>query len=250
MSNSKSLNFICPETKTRCSLAQELVELRKEVGYLRDLVRIDALTSFYNFRYFKESLRIEMERTRRTGLATGLIMADLDHFKRINDTYGHEVGNLAIVHATALWRGQIRQLDIPCRYGGEEFAIIMPNTSFPMVIRAAERLRSILAANPLSAEGIKIALTASFGVDCFQFGESISDNDFISRADGYLLEAKQNGRNKVSYDEQRLNDRSTEISADERKLLFSRPTVEETTYPNRNKKHSKRDSKGPAQNVE
>lgn len=223
MKNTAAPENLCPLKKEECPVAEEVIQLRREVERLQQLVRVDSLTRFYNFSHFKESLAIEMERSRRTGSPTGLIMADLDHFKSINDTYGHEAGNLVLANSAFLWRSQIRQLDIPCRYGGEEFVIIMPGTRFAMVVRAAERLRSVLAANPIEVKGQKISVTASFGVDCFQANETISIDKFVDSADHFLLEAKQSGRNRVCYNVAKLDDRGTEISVDERKLLFARP---------------------------
>jgi diguanylate cyclase (GGDEF)-like protein len=202
-------------------LVKEFELIEKEVKQLRRLIRVDALTNYFNYRYFREALYVEMERTRRTGLPTGLIMIDLDHFKSINDNYGHENGNTALISATQLWQTQIRRIDIPCRYGGEEFAIIIPGTQFAMTIRIAERLRSILGATPLALNGQNISLTASFGVDCFQSDEPVTLDEFVDRTDQYLLKAKRNGRNRVCYDEDRLNHYATEISKDERMQLFN-----------------------------
>lgn len=249
MKNTSTPENLCPFKKEACPLAQEVISLRKEIGHLRKLVRVDALTEFYNFRHFREALTTEMERTRRTGLPTGLIMADLDHFKSINDTYGHEAGNLALANAASLWHNQIRQLDIPCRYGGEEFAIIMPGTRFPMAVRAAKRLRAVLVAEPFEMNGDKISVTASFGVDCFQVNETISLDEFVRRTDDYLLQAKQSGRNRVCYDEDRMNDRSTEISDDERKLLYVRPDMK-SRHQQTDKRLPESKDKGPTQHAE
>lgn len=240
---------LCPAEREACPLVEELASLRKEVAHLRKLIRIDALTKLYNFRHFKEALTTEMERTRRTGLPTGLIIADLDHFKSINDTYGHEVGNMALISAATLWMKQIRQLDIACRYGGEEFAIIMPGTRLAMAAQAAERLRSVLANRPLVVDGHQITLTASFGVDCFQSGEAIPADEFVDRADHYLLKAKKSGRNRVCFDDVGMKDRGTELSVDERRLLFTGPYAAKSNDRD-NQWQSKRKNKGPNQNVE
>ncbi len=250
MNKKKVAEPICPETKRACALAQELEQLKVEVLHLRNLVRVDPLTNFYNLRHFREALTVEMERTRRTGLPTGLIMADLDHFKSINDTYGHEVGNTALMNATTVWRDQIRQLDIPCRYGGEEFAIIMPGTRFSMAARAAERLRLVLSGRPFEHGAHQISMTASFGVDCFQLGENLTPEAFIERTDHYLLKAKQDGRNRVAFDQNRMDDRSTEVSIDERRQLFAIPTEVTEKSDGTVAGHSKIKSKGPTKNAE
>lgn len=241
---------LCPVSKESCPITEELSRLQNEVMHLRKLVRIDSLTNFYNFRHFKEVLTIEMERTRRSGFPTGLIMADLDHFKFINDTYGHEVGNLVLASTAQLWHTQIRQLDIACRYGGEEFAIIMPGTRLAMALLAAERLRLVLAGNLLDHAGQQLALTASFGVDCFQTGDDISADEFVDRTDHYLLEAKRSGRNRVCYNEDRLKERSTELSAEERKLLFTGISGNNDDDHHTQKRHSHGNDKGQTQNAE
>ena len=222
MSRSKGSGPQCLAVNSACPLFEEFNLLEKEVKQLRELIRVDALTNYFNYRYFREALTNEMERTRRTGLPTGLIMIDLDHFKSINDRYGHEAGNMALIGATRLWHDQIRQIDIPCRYGGEEFAIIMPGTRFAMTVRVAERLRLALMTTSLDLVTAPVTLTASFGVACFQADESTNLDDFIKKTDDYLLKAKRSGRNRVCYDENQMDDRMTEISVDERMQLFNR----------------------------
>lgn len=209
----------CPYDDAGCSLADELAELRERVRQLEASSRIDALTGFYNYRHLMEALAAEMERTRRTGIPTSLIMTDLDHFKKINDTYGHEAGNAALKQATRLWQGTVRQVDVACRYGGEEFIFILPGTRFAMAIRAAERLRATLAETPLQLSGTQVALTASFGVAAYRSGQSLGVADLIDRADQYVLKAKAAGRNRVAFDRGQLGDQETAVSASEKALL-------------------------------
>jgi diguanylate cyclase (GGDEF)-like protein len=209
----------CPHDEDGCPLAAELAELRERVRQLEASSRIDALTGYYNYRHLMEALAAEMERTRRSGVPTALIMTDLDHFKKINDTYGHEAGNAALKQATRIWHGAIRQVDVACRYGGEEFVFILPGTRFGMATRAAERLRNVLAETPLDLEGIRLNLTASFGVTAYRGGEDIGVESFIDRADQYVLKAKQAGRNQVAFDHRRLIREETSVSASEKALL-------------------------------
>jgi GGDEF domain-containing protein len=116
----------CPLTNTDCPLMEALADSRAECKRLQKLSRTDPLSGFFNLRHFQETLEIEMERTRRSGLSTSLIMIDIDHFKQVNDFYGHETGNDALCWASRAFKNNIRRLDVPCRYGGEEFAIILP----------------------------------------------------------------------------------------------------------------------------
>ena len=209
----------CPHDDDGCALAAEIAELRERVRQLEASSRIDALTGFFNYRHLMEALAAEMERTRRTGIPTALIMTDLDHFKRINDTYGHEAGNAALKQATRIWHAAIRQVDIACRYGGEEFLFILPGTRFGMAARAAERLRAALADTPLELEGARLALTASFGVAAYRSGEALSVEAFIDRADQYVIRAKAGGRNRVAFDRRQLAIQETSVSASEKALL-------------------------------
>ena len=203
----------CPHDHPDCSLPSDLVALKAENAKLRDLVTIDELTGLFNFRFLKGALEGEMERTWRTGLPTGLIMVDLDHFKQINDTHGHENGNLALSAAARIWKTHCRKIDIPCRYGGEEFVIILPNTHIRDAILVAERLRSELEATPIELDCGRIHLTASFGVDEYCEGEDLTTKGFVQRVDMYMLDAKKEGRNRICYDRRKLAKLETEEAA-------------------------------------
>ncbi len=214
------LHIDCPAQIKKCPVVEELVELRAECRRLQEMIRRDTLTGYFNFRYLLEALSDEMERTRRTGLPTGLIMIDIDHFKQINDTFGHEMGNKALKWCTQIWRTNIRRIDIPCRYGGEEFAIILPSTRLAQAVRAAERLRLAIAATPLAIGDVQVTLTASFGVDVYTAKETLEPKEFITRADTFLLNAKEMGRNCVRYPGEGIEPASTELTQEEREALF------------------------------
>jgi diguanylate cyclase (GGDEF)-like protein len=211
----------CPEKVADCPLLEELLLLREECKRLQALSQTDTLTGLFNFRYFLAALETEMERTRRTGLSTSLIMIDLDHFKRVNDTYGHEAGNLALQWATKVFQNATRKIDILCRYGGEEFAIILPGTRLPQSMRTAERLRLAMEQANLELEGDRVALTASFGVYTYKGREDLTVEGFVKRADSFLLEAKARGRNRVCCEETQLEVGVTEITAQEREALLT-----------------------------
>ncbi|MEN6484847.1 MAG: GGDEF domain-containing protein [Syntrophobacteraceae bacterium] len=199
----------------------ELTHLKEECGRLSNLLQVDPLTQLYNIRFLRKALEREMERTRRTGLPTGLIMIDLDHFKRINDTYGHQAGNEVLLRASNIWKDNVRLMDVPCRYGGEEFTIILPGTSLAQSIRTAERLRYLLAASVVEWEGKEIRFTASFGVDVFRARDRFSLDDFLKKADECLLEAKRRGRNRVFYPMSETTvSPPTEVTVEERASLF------------------------------
>ena len=142
----------CPARQQECCYLDELKTLRKQVI-------TDPLTGLFNVRYFRDSLESELERTRRTGMSTCLMIIDLDHFKRVNDTYGHENGNRVLVHCAELLQSQTRKLDICCRYGGEEFVIILPSTELMLAQQVAERCRSLLAQTPVNLEEGELNVT-------------------------------------------------------------------------------------------
>ncbi len=215
----------CPQNYPDCPLLSDLSRLQAECEKLRDLVSVDALTGLFNFRFLKSALEGEIERTRRTGLPTGLIMVDLDHFKQINDTYGHENGNIALAAAARIWKDQLRKIDTPCRYGGEEFVIILPNTKIHDAIRVAERLRAELAAATIKLNMESVRLTASFGVDEIREGDDLTAEASIHRVDMYVLDAKKEGRNRVCYDRRKVARPVTEVTAAERESLFTKRKI-------------------------
>jgi len=209
----------CPFTEEACPLREEFERLKKEVRRLEELSQTDPLTGMYNVRYFMSALEGEMERTRRTGMATSLVMIDLDHFKRINDTYGHDAGNEALKWAGKTWKKLLRQIDTLCRFGGEEFAVILPGTRLSQAVVAAERLRVGLQNSPVILKDAKVSLTASFGVDAYTGSESLSVRGLITRADRHLLRAKREGRNRVLCDAARVSGGGTEVSSEEKAVL-------------------------------
>ncbi len=189
----------CPVGESTCEWLEELARLRDEVAELREQARIDPLTGLHNYRHFTHSLEVELERSYRTNRPTGLIMLDLDHFKAINDRHGHEVGNSVLRHAAKLIGRGVRRLDIICRYGGEEFAVILPSTGLGESLAVARRLRSLIETHPLRQGEAEITVTASLGVDVSRPGLDLEIAALVERADRLLYEAKVAGRNRVCH---------------------------------------------------
>lgn len=214
--------FICPLGGQACPVADELERLREECRRLQALSNTDPLTGLFNLRHLFTVLETEMERTRRTGLPLALVMSDLDHFKGINDTYGHEAGNKALRGFCDILRKSIRRIDIPFRYGGEEFAVILPGTYLPQAVLTAERLRSAVERADLDLDGHRVRLTASFGVDACGPEEDISVEDLVKRTDRMLLEAKRKGRNRVCHPDMRAGVSETEVTEEEKESLLKR----------------------------
>jgi diguanylate cyclase (GGDEF)-like protein len=208
----------CPIEPVDCSILEELEALRLENEELKQALHTDMLTGLYNYRHLLDALESEMERTRRTRMPTSLIMLDLDHFKQVNDTWGHEIGNLVLIKVAEVIRTTLRKMDVACRYGGEEFTIILPNTHLPQAVNVAERLRSNIQNNPLVTGEETIPLSASFGVELYRPEMTLSADELIHLTDGYLYQAKQNGRNQVAHP---AWPESTQVSADEKAALVS-----------------------------
>lgn len=174
------------------------ISLREELAArLARMARTDELTDLSNRRSFLERLRAETERHRRHGRTFSLAMADLDHFKQINDTWGHDAGDAALVHVARLWNSCLRSSDLLARYGGEEFTLLMADTAAPEALVLLERMRSLLEAEPLAWDGQRIPMTASFGVACTDDHEGAAPEVLIQQADQALYRAKQAGRNRI-----------------------------------------------------
>lgn len=208
----------CPVGEVHCPYLAELHQLRREIDFLTEQVHTDALTGLYNFRYLNEALPVEMERTRRSGQTMALILLDIDHFKHFNDQWGHELGNQALVHVARLINLALRKPDLSCRFGGEEFVMILPNTDLVQAAGVAERLRAIIASTPLGNDGQQIPLTASLGVDEFKFQHPDTPESLLRRVDNWLYAAKSQGRNRIACPE--LTAGIAAVTAAEKDALF------------------------------
>lgn len=219
-SPSDLVTLSCPLGDASCQFLQELQTLRKEVDLLKEQVRTDALTGLYNFRFFSDALPLEMERASRSFQPLSLILLDIDHFKGFNDRWGHELGNRALSHIAQLIGLTVRKLDFACRFGGEEFVILLPNTDLRQAMNVAERLREIIAATPLAHEQELITITASLGVDEYRGNHSDSPEGFIERVDAWLYQAKHTGRNCVKGPVIEHADVDTTVTTEEKDALF------------------------------
>jgi diguanylate cyclase (GGDEF)-like protein/PAS domain S-box-containing protein len=153
----------------------------------------DVLTGLFNRRYLEEALERELRRATRSGRSLGLIMIDLDHFKRFNDTFGHDAGDNRLRELGNFLKTHIRAEDIACRYGGEEFTIIMPETSLEVVQQRAEHLREAVKQLSLNGQNINLSL----GVACFP-EHGASGGVLLKAADEALYRAKAEGRDRVA----------------------------------------------------
>ncbi|MEH6564605.1 MAG: GGDEF domain-containing protein [Halopseudomonas sp.] len=156
----------------------------------------DPLTGLFNRRQYEMLFHRERERCTRQHKHISLAVADLDHFKRINDQFGHDIGDLALRHAADLFSCLLRQSDVVGRFGGEEFVLILPDTDLEQAVAVVSRLREELASRPLVTPQGSIQLTATFGVTQVE-GSEDSIEMVIKRADKGLYEGKGAGRNRV-----------------------------------------------------
>jgi diguanylate cyclase (GGDEF)-like protein len=181
------------------------LRLARALAMLEQRAQIDGLTGLWNRTYFGEKLASEIAQADRTGDPMCLIMADLDHFKHINDTHGHQAGDMILRRFSAMLVGALRSYDVACRYGGEEFAIILPSSDREQAINVAERVRAAVeaAAWPDIPE---LCVTASFGVTDAGVARMIDVAAWIEAADRALYSAKQAGRNRVHTFDVKLGD--------------------------------------------
>jgi diguanylate cyclase (GGDEF)-like protein len=160
--------------------------------------QLDALTGLWNRSYFDARLREELATAHRHKLAISMMMLDIDHFKKVNDTHGHPFGDAVIQRVAEVLTATIRVSDILCRYGGEEFAIILPNVACDAAVQAGERIRARIAAIRLSKAGVPVSVTASIGVaDHDPTTGTIAPDYLVEAADRALYLAKSSGRNCV-----------------------------------------------------
>ena len=177
---------------TNTLLKEEILERRKIEEKLIQLASIDPLTSIPNRRKFDEVLEYEMNRDTRYKNELSLVFCDLDYFKKINDQYGHKVGDDVLKAFTRVVSDNIRKTDVVARWGGEEFALLLPETSIMIAVSTAEKLRKETEQFDFPHVG---HITASFGVT--QYIEGDTEASLINRADDALYKAKKNGRNRV-----------------------------------------------------
>jgi diguanylate cyclase (GGDEF)-like protein len=177
--------------------AGALVELALLNRLHAEMALKDALTGLFNRRHFDEQLRLELRRAQREGAPVGLLLCDLDHFKRVNDTYGHPAGDAVLREAARRITEAVRDVDIVCRYGGEEFAVVLPACLLEEACQVAERVRSAMCALPVPLDGAT-ALPVSVSVGVSAFPSPVNNALELARAaDAALYRAKTRGRNRV-----------------------------------------------------
>lgn len=181
------------------SIFAELTSISVENITLYELVTLNRMTNLYNHHYFHIRLTEEINRAKRYNHALTIIMADIDHFKRVNDTYGHQEGDAVLISFADLLKTMIRKTDIVARYGGEEFAIILTESDIEKGQIVAEKIRkSIEKKEFVTHDKVKHNITVSFGVASLNNSKPETEFELIELVDHALYQSKRNGRNRVT----------------------------------------------------
>ncbi len=195
----KPVNFL--ELKARLQTGRRIVDLEDKLlviqNQLKDMASRDSLTKIWNRTETLRFLREEIERGAREGKSTGLIMLDIDYFKKINDLYGHDAGDKAILFVVSRLKKKIRKSDKIGRYGGDEFIVILPRCGPDEIIKIGERLRSAVGNRGITTNVDRIPLSISVGCAVTDSSNPMTAENLIKQSDEALREAKNRGRNCV-----------------------------------------------------
>jgi two-component system cell cycle response regulator len=193
--------FQYPELLARIRAAKRIVDLQKELRETNKRLELlsitDGLTKLYNHRHFQDELARAFEESARYERPLSLAIIDLDFFKKVNDTYGHAIGDEVLKAVALMFQESIRSTDLAARYGGEEFAVMMPETDVDDAIKFAEKIRSLVEGTPIDTQAASIAVTVSVGVSTVPHSRIHSAKELIVSADKALYRAKKGGRNQV-----------------------------------------------------
>jgi two-component system cell cycle response regulator len=185
-------------TQVKRKRHSDLLKARLEESV--EMAITDGLTGLHNRRYMEGHLKTLVAQSIQSGRSLSLLVADIDFFKSVNDTYGHDAGDNVLREFAQRFRRNTRGIDLACRLGGEEFVIIMPDTDLARAIQVGERLRATIAAEPFQVTpGKDLAVTASVGISTLEYQEDTPEALF-KRADNALYSAKREGRNRVVAD--------------------------------------------------
>ncbi len=192
--------FSDDDVRTLASIADYAaiaLENARNFQRLQELTVIDDHTGLYNSRHLHRQMEVELVRARRFAHPVALIFFDLDHFKAVNDTYGHQRGSALLREVGQVLTATLRTVDVPVRYGGDEFVVLLPETDRAQATLCAERLRKAISERYfLQPEGLSVRLTASFGVAAFP-EDAAGEEDLMRKADFAMYKAKEAGRDQV-----------------------------------------------------
>ena len=204
--------FQYPELMARIRAGKRIVDLQKELletnKRLELLSITDGLTALYNHRYFQDELARAFEESARYGRPLSLAIVDLDFFKKVNDSYGHAVGDEVLKGVSKIFQESSRSTDLTARYGGEEFAVMMPETDVNDAIAFAEKIRRLVESTPIQTQAGPVNVTVSIGVATVPHPKIHAAKELVVAADNALYRAKHAGRNQVQAEERRAEARA------------------------------------------
>ncbi|HKR62683.1 MAG TPA: diguanylate cyclase [Thermoanaerobaculia bacterium] len=199
--------FQYPELLARIRAGKRIVDLQKELMETNKRLELlsitDGLTKLHNHRYFQDELARAFDESQRYQRPLSLAMIDIDFFKKINDTYGHAVGDDVLKRAAALFRESVRSTDLVARYGGEEFAVMMPETELRDGCAFAEKIRTLIEQTPLETQAGPVQATITIGIASVPHTRTHTPKELIIAADRALYRGKKNGRNQVQAERRR-----------------------------------------------
>lgn len=209
--------FQSGELLARIRAAKRIVDLQKELvesnKRLEMLSITDGLTKLYNHRYFQDELARAFEESQRYQRPLSLAIVDLDFFKKVNDTYGHAVGDEVLKAVSHMFQQSIRATDLAARYGGEEFAVMMPETDLADALIFAEKIRAMIESTAIQSQAGPLSVTVSIGVSTIPHTHIHLAKELVVAADKALYRAKKNGRNQVQAEKRRDAARTTKAAA-------------------------------------
>lgn len=193
-------NELSARVRTQIRRHRYAMELRQSVNNTMAMAVTDDLTGLYNRRYFDRHLSVMLGKAQSQGRDMALMILDIDHFKAVNDTYGHDAGDVVLREFSARLKRNIRGIDLACRFGGEEFVVLMPDTDMAQAELVAERVRQSVAERSFEVDATRrLSVTVSVGVSLYET-EADTPESLIKRADVALYRAKREGRNRVVFD--------------------------------------------------
>ena len=177
-------------------MKKEIGQVQKKTKILEQEILLDSLTGIYNRRAYELRIREELSRYQRYNQPFSLVLFDIDHFKKVNDRYGHQAGDKCLREITGRIRPSLRECDFLARYGGEEFVMILPGTSEDDAFKAAEKVRNLIEKTRFVYQGAEVPVTISLGLT--QVKPTDQDPDMLfKRVDNAMYQAKKGGRNRA-----------------------------------------------------
>ena len=192
-----SMPVLLARIRTQLMISDMVKRLETQARILARLASYDQLTGAFNRRGLEQILKTEVERSLRYRQPLSALMLDIDYFKPVNDRYGHPIGDLVLRRIAGIISSTLRSTDLLCRYGGEEFLIILPHTGLERALEAGERIRREIAGEPFRDQGLEIPLTVSLGAAGLDPEAADPAEELIAAADRALYRAKREGRNRV-----------------------------------------------------